>query len=170
MYRRRRDTGGHERPIPLPSDILKPQGGIMSIPDFQTCMLPLLELASDGAEQKIAEAVQKLSDRFILTAEEREALLPSGTQYIIANRIGWARSHMKKAGLLTDPRRSHFQITNRGRELLATHPKSTPRTRLPKRPSSMGTKSSPRAFPTRSSRRSCPARRPSSSGSSSSSW
>jgi restriction system protein len=96
----------------------------MSIPDFQTCMLPLLELASDGAEHKIADAVEKLSDRFKLTAEDREALLPSGTQYIIANRIAWARSHMKKAGLLSDPRRSHFQITDRGRELLATHPKS----------------------------------------------
>jgi restriction system protein len=96
----------------------------MSIPDFQSCMLPLLELASDGAEHKVAEAVEKLSDRFKLTAEEREALLPSGTQYIIANRIGWARSHMKKAGLLVDPRRSHFQITDRGRELLAARPKS----------------------------------------------
>jgi len=96
----------------------------MAIPDYQSCMLPLLVFASDGQEHSMAEAVEKLSDKFRLTQEEREELLPSGTQFVIANRIGWARTYMKKAGLLADPRRSHFQITDRGRELLKKRPSS----------------------------------------------
>jgi restriction system protein len=96
----------------------------MSIPDYQSCMLPLLALASDGQEHSMAQAVEKLSDEFGLTEAERKELLPSGTQFVIANRIGWARTYMKKAGLLADPRRGHFQITDRGRELLNRKPKS----------------------------------------------
>lgn len=100
----------------------------MAIPDYQSCMLPLLAFASDGQEHSIVEAVERLCDQFKLTLDEREALLPSGTQFIISNRVAWARTYMKKAGLLTNPRRGHFQITDRGRELLK------------KRPSSIGTK------------------------------
>jgi restriction system protein len=96
----------------------------VSIPDYQSCMLPLLLFASDGEVHSIAEAVEKLSDQFKLTPAEREELLPSGTQFIISNRIAWARTYLKKAGLLTDPRRSHFQITDRGRELLKKKPSS----------------------------------------------
>ena len=96
----------------------------MSIPDYQSCMLPLLMFASDGMEHSMGEAVEKLSVQFKLTKAEREELLPSGTQFVIANRIGWARSYMKKACLLSDPRRGHFQITDRGKELLKKNPTS----------------------------------------------
>jgi restriction system protein len=72
----------------------------------------------------MGEAVEKLSVQFKLTKAEREELLPSGTQFVIANRIGWARSYMKKACLLSDPRRGHFQITDRGKELLKKNPTS----------------------------------------------
>jgi Restriction endonuclease len=85
-------------------------------------MLPLLEFAADGEPHRVAEAVEALSARFGLTLEEREELLPSGTQYIISNRVGWARTYLKKAGLLADPKRSHLQITARGREVLASRP------------------------------------------------
>lgn len=94
----------------------------MSIPDYQSCMLPLLELAVDGSEHRVSDAVEALSDRFSLTPAEREELLPSGTQFVMANRVGWARTYLKKAGLLADPKRSHFRITDRGREVLASKP------------------------------------------------
>jgi restriction system protein len=94
----------------------------MSIPDYQSCMLPLLEFAADGEPHRVAEAVEALSERFGLTPEEREEFLPSGTQYVISNRVGWARTYLKKAGLLSDPKRSHLQITARGREILASKP------------------------------------------------
>lgn len=94
----------------------------MPIPDYQSCMLPLLKFASDEKEHSMSEAVDKLSNQFNLTPSEREELLPSGTQFVIANRIGWARTYLKKAGLLTDPRRSFFKITGRGKELLKSNP------------------------------------------------
>lgn len=92
----------------------------MPIPDYQTCMLPLLQFAGDGEAHKLSDAIQALAMKFKLSQAEREELLPSGTQAIIANRIGWARTYLKKAGLLSDPKRGHFQITERGKDLLKT--------------------------------------------------
>lgn len=88
------------------------------IPNYQTCMLPLLKYAADNKEHKLADAVEDLSDQFGLTAEERKELLPSKTQEVIFNRIGWARTYMKKAGLLEDTRRGFFKITERGQAVL----------------------------------------------------
>jgi restriction system protein len=48
----------------------------MAIPDYQTCMLPLLGLAVDGAEHTLKDAVPALADVFQLTDAERTDLLP----------------------------------------------------------------------------------------------
>ena len=90
----------------------------MAIPDFQSIMLPLLQLAGSGEAHSISQAVEDLADRLELTEEDRTELLPSGQQPLFYNRVGWARTHLKKAGLLKDPRRGYFQITARGREVL----------------------------------------------------
>ena len=94
----------------------------MAIPDYQSCMLPLLKYASDGQTHKLSEAILVLSNQFGLSQEERATLLPSGTQFIISNRVAWARTYLKKAGLLSDPKRGFFKITDRGLELLKTNP------------------------------------------------
>ena len=94
----------------------------MAIPDYQACMLPLLEITSDGEVHSLKDTVNQISNKFELSEEERKTLLPSGTQYIIANRVGWARSYLKKAGLIKDPKRGHFQITDEGKTLLSTNP------------------------------------------------
>jgi restriction system protein len=95
----------------------------MAIPDYQTIMLPLLQFAGDGKEHTLRETVEKLADTFGLSEEEREVLLPSGQQTVFHNRVGWARTYMKKAMLLDAPRRSFFIISNRGKEVLASNPK-----------------------------------------------
>ena len=94
----------------------------MPIPDFQSLMLPLLRYSSDGKEHRFSDAVKSLSDEFNLTREKRVAPIPSGPSPIIVNRIGWARTYLRKAGLLSAPKRAVFQITDRGKELLATNP------------------------------------------------
>ena len=76
----------------------------MPIPDYQTLMLPLLRLASDGAERPFREAVDKLADEFTLTDDERSELLPSGTAHVFGSRVGWARTYLKQAGLLEAPK------------------------------------------------------------------
>lgn len=94
----------------------------MAIPDFQSIMLPLLQLSSDDKVHYIHDAVKILSEQFELREEEQTKLLPSGQQPIFYNRVGWARTYLKKAGLLEDPKRGYFQITDRGREVLGTKP------------------------------------------------
>src|SRR3989304_50254 len=94
----------------------------MPIPDFQSIMLPLLQLCIDGKDQYIHDAVNKLAERFTLTDEEKSILLPSGQQPIFYNRVGWARTYLKKAGLIEDPRRGYFHITKRGEIILEKNP------------------------------------------------
>lgn len=90
----------------------------MAIPDYQTLMLPVLQLANEG-EQRVADVVDLLADRLGLSEEERQRLLPSGRQRVLHNRIHWARFYLTKAGFLTSPGRGLFSITQSGRELLA---------------------------------------------------
>ncbi len=94
----------------------------MPIPDFQSIMRPLLELASDGKEHSLAEARDQLARVFELSDEEQKSLLPSGRQATFTNRVAWARVYLGQAGSLETPRRGHFQITARGRDLLRTAP------------------------------------------------
>jgi len=93
------------------------------IPTYEEIMLPFLKLLSDGKEHSLNEAHDQLADHFQLTEEETRELLPSGQQPVFRNRIGWARTYLKKAGLLTSPKRAHFVITDRGRALLKENPK-----------------------------------------------
>ncbi|MCX7853973.1 MAG: restriction endonuclease, partial [Caldilineales bacterium] len=90
----------------------------MPIPDFQTIMLPLLHCFRDGQEHSIQELLDKLAEKFSLTEEEKNALLPSGKQTVFYNRVGWARTYLTKAGLLEMSRRSYYRITERGRQVL----------------------------------------------------
>lgn len=94
----------------------------MGIPDYQTCMLPLLRYLSDEAEHTLRDAEESLSEHFHLTSAERAELLPSGQQGVFKNRIGWARTYLKKAGLVDSPKRGFFVITERGLKALASSP------------------------------------------------
>jgi restriction system protein len=96
---------------------------LVAIPNYQTLMLPLLKLAADGEEHKFSQAVDFLATEFGLTTEERNELLPSGSQAVFNNRVGWARTYLKQAGLLTSPKRGFFTITQHGEKLLATNPR-----------------------------------------------
>lgn len=94
----------------------------MAIPDYQTLMLPLLRLAQDRQEHRFRDAVEMLAQEFNLTDQERSELLPSGSQSLFSNRVGWARTYLKQAGLLESPKRGFFKITQAGLELLNTNP------------------------------------------------
>ena len=93
----------------------------MAIPDFQSLMLPVLRSAEAG-EVKISDVVELLANQCRLTPEERSELLPSGKQTTFANRVHWAKSYLAKAGLLDLTRRAHFQLSDRGRGVLAKPP------------------------------------------------
>lgn len=92
----------------------------MAIPDYQTCMTPLLQLVSNGETVSLKDAIEALAKHFDLSDEETAQLLPSGSQAVFANRVSWARSYLKQAGLLTSPKRGMIQITEEGRRVLAS--------------------------------------------------
>ena len=94
----------------------------MAIPDFQTLMLPLLRHLADGAAHEKQDTVDTLASQFNLTDAERAQLLPSGKQTVFRNRVAWAKSHFKRAGLIESPQRGVYQITERGRDTLAKNP------------------------------------------------
>ena len=96
----------------------------MTIPDYQSIMLPLLRFASDGNEHRFREAVEALAEHFALSSEERLELLPSGRYPVFDNRVGWAGTYMKKAGLLEGPRRGYLRITSRGLSVLKESPRT----------------------------------------------
>jgi len=90
------------------------------VPDFEQLRRPVLEKANSG-ERRISEVVEELADELNLSQEDREALLPSGKQTRFANRVHWAKSYLKQAGMVKNTRWGHFEITERGKEFLKTH-------------------------------------------------
>jgi restriction system protein len=94
----------------------------MSIPDFQSVMLPILETLSDGQLWTIRNVTEKLAGRFGLTEAEKHELLPSGQQSIFSNRVAWAKTHLKMAGLIENPSRGTVRLSDMGKQVLAKHP------------------------------------------------
>ena len=96
----------------------------MPVPDYQSLMLPLLKELADSGPMLARQACDKLAARLKLTPPDRSELLPSGGQSLFENRVGWAKTYMKKAGLVGSPKRGTWEITERGREVLAQGPSS----------------------------------------------
>ena len=92
------------------------------IPKYKEIMLPFLKYLSDGREHELSETVEVLAEQFGLTDDELRKFLPSGHQQVFRNRVGWVRTYIKKAGLMTSPKRAHFRITDRGLGLLIENP------------------------------------------------
>ena len=90
----------------------------MAIPDMQSIVLPLLELAGDNNTHRLRDAVSFLADRLRLTDEERNERMLDGTQTRFYFRVVYARRELKNAGLLEDPRRGQFCITEEGKRVL----------------------------------------------------
>ncbi|MCG8569991.1 MAG: restriction endonuclease, partial [Spirochaetes bacterium] len=96
----------------------------MAIPNYQLIMKPLLEyLAKNPNEHRMQDILVVISDHFNLTEEEKNELLPSGQQTVIVNRLGWARTYLKKAGLLEDPKKGYVKINQKGLEVINNKPK-----------------------------------------------
>lgn len=95
---------------------------LMPIPDFQSVMLPLLQHAADEKEHNLPETEDFLAQFFQISEVDRNEMLSSGKQSRFGNRVGWAKQHLMKAGLLESPRRSVFKISERGKEVLRQKP------------------------------------------------
>jgi restriction system protein len=92
------------------------------IPDFQTLFLPYLKVIADGRPHRTSEIGEKLATTFNLTDDELHEMLPSGSQSRFNNRVAWTTSHFKQAKIVEPVSRGVYQITDRGREVLAENP------------------------------------------------
>ena len=88
------------------------------IPDYQALMRPTLQCSANG-EVKISDVVEILINELGLSDDERNELLPSGKQTKFSNRVHWAKTYLKQAGLVRATKRAHFEITDRGKSALA---------------------------------------------------
>jgi restriction system protein len=104
---------------------LKVRGGglaKMTIPDYQSLYNPFLKSIENGEEHSIRETIESLSKYFSLTDEEKKELLPNGRQTKFDNRVRWAQTRLKKAGLLETTGWGKFKVTDLGLEILKFDP------------------------------------------------
>jgi restriction system protein len=94
----------------------------MPIPDYQTVMLPFLTLLSGGKVYSLREITKQLAATFELTEDELGERIPSGQSTVFDNRVGWARTYLKKAALVETVARGQFRITPRGLDVLKAKP------------------------------------------------
>ena len=94
----------------------------MAIPNYQEFMLPTLEVIADGQEHKNSEVAQSVAKILNITDDDMQEMLPSGNQQTYYNRAGWARTYLKKAGLLEYPSRGVMKITEAGKNVIANKP------------------------------------------------
>jgi len=92
------------------------------IPNYQTLMLPVLELTADGQVHTSTEAIEHVAHQFDVTPEERAVLLPSGRSPVLYNRTHWALTYLRHAELLKSEGRGKFRITERGLGVLEQKP------------------------------------------------
>mgnify|MGYP000886314666 CR=1 FL=1 len=94
----------------------------MAIPGFQSLMLPLLRIATDKEVHLFRDAVETIAHEIGLSEADRQEMLPSGGAPLFYNRLAWAKTHLKMAGLLELPQRGAFRITHNGIELMSKEP------------------------------------------------
>lgn len=91
------------------------------LPKFDLTLLPFLQILESGIPQSMSELVAKLSKHFGLGDAALTVLLASG-QSLFRNRISWAGTYLKKAGLVSSNGRGLFSITEQGKQVLETKP------------------------------------------------
>jgi restriction system protein len=82
----------------------------------------MLEAIGDGKDHSNAEINTALARQFGVTEDELQEMLPGATGKVFQNRLGWAKTSLKKAGLLESPSRTLFHITQKGKSVLAQRP------------------------------------------------
>jgi restriction system protein len=93
----------------------------MSIPTYQEIMRPLLNALADNNVYSLRKLIMSLAEFFNLTDSEKVQLLPSGKKGVFVNRVGWAKTYMQKAGLISTISRGLYTITDIGKKEFNNH-------------------------------------------------
>ena len=90
----------------------------MALPNYQAFYAPFLKALKDGQFHVFKDLKKDVIHQMGLSDEDITEKLPSGKQSIFENRIGWARTYLKKAGLVESPERAKFILTDEGKKAL----------------------------------------------------
>lgn len=96
----------------------------MAIPKYYEFFPPIMEVLSDGQVHHFKEVRDYCIKYYSLTDEEQQEMLPSGKKSYVNDRVSWAKTYLKKAGLLDSPTRSNYQITELGKDAVKNGVKS----------------------------------------------
>ena len=91
----------------------------MSVPKYNELFNPLLTALADGKIHPLKEIRSEVAESMHLSDEDLAERLPSGTNKY-NDRINWANTYLKKAGLIRSPERAKIQITEEGEKLLSS--------------------------------------------------
>lgn len=94
----------------------------MALPKYDELTKPLLVAVNDGKVHKIKDVTAVLAKQLSLSSDDLAEMLPSGRQTVFKNRIGWAKTYLKKAGLIESPARASIVITDVGKKVVAENP------------------------------------------------
>lgn len=90
----------------------------MAIPKYNELYDPFLTAISDGKIHTAKEVASTVANILQLSPEDLAEQLPSQRQTTFANRLNWAKTYLKKAGLVDSPKRGTYIITTAGSTLL----------------------------------------------------
>ena len=94
----------------------------MAVPKYNELMPYVVQALGDGNIHTIKDVVAFCADILHLSEEDRQEMLPSGRQTVLANRVGWAKTYLKKAGLVSIPKKGENQLTDLGKKAYADGP------------------------------------------------
>ena len=85
-------------------------------------MLPFLKVIADGKTRHMNEIYELVISHTGLTPEQCAVLLPSKVTTLVNNRIGWVRTYLYKAGLISQVSRGNYHISAAGLKAIQDNP------------------------------------------------
>ena len=94
----------------------------MAVPKYDELMKPFLDAIKDGKTYKIKDVAAILARQLNLSQDDLAEMQPSRQQTLFRNRVGWAKTYLKKAGLVDSSARATVVITDAGKKVVAANP------------------------------------------------
>ena len=88
------------------------------LPRYDEFYMPLLSVLQDGKIYTMKEVKKRIAEKLNISEDALLERLSSDRQTVYDNRIGWAKTYLKKAKVIGSPKRAQIIITDRGKALI----------------------------------------------------
>lgn len=90
------------------------------VPVFWKFFLPVLKSLDDNKIHTIKSTMGKMATHFQLSDSDCEVKVKSGKTTQLYDRVQWAMTYLKRAGLISSPSRGNYEITPKGKDVLSS--------------------------------------------------